>query len=248
MEKTTKKETRSVKQISVSALALILSAVLLFGAVVGGTLAWLMRKSETLTNTFTLGNITSFTLYDDKANASNNYKAPMDLYVNTYVPKSTSVTIGSHSVDCYIYVKVETSGNYSRYLEAYQMADGWKQLYDIPAGADDTPQPVTGVFYREYVRETDGNTDQTYYVLKSMDADGLRNGYLKAKANFPVDDLEEYYVESKKPWIRFTGYAVQKEAGATAAGAYDTTSPYLAWVEVNEQIAAGEGQNNSVAP
>ena len=87
MEKNVKKENRTIRQISVSALALILSAVLLFGAVVGGTLAWLMRKSETLTNTFILGNITSFTLFDDNANASNDYKASLPLYVDNKIAR-----------------------------------------------------------------------------------------------------------------------------------------------------------------
>lgn len=235
MEKNVKKENRTIRQISVSALALILSAVLLFGAVVGGTLAWLMRKSETLTNTFILGNITSFTLFDDNANASNDYKASLPLYVDNKIGKSTKITVGAYSVNCYVYVKVETSANFSKYVEPYQMESSWIQL------KDDQGRDVAGVFYQEYIKATSA---VVYQVLKGENEDGYREGMLKAKASFPVDDLEEYYKPDKMPWIRFTGYAVQKEAGTTATG----YSAYTAWVAINEQIAAEQNQNNPVAP
>ena len=92
-----------------------MAVVLLFGAVVGGTVAWLQAKSDEVVNTFTFGDITiklDETNTDGKDAEGNNSTEARDTAnaydlipgeVNTKDPK---VTVVSGSEKCYVFVKV----------------------------------------------------------------------------------------------------------------------------------------------
>ena len=54
MEHNAKRNRRSV---SSKTLALLLALVLVLGVAAGGTIAWLVAQSDTVTNTFTYGDI-----------------------------------------------------------------------------------------------------------------------------------------------------------------------------------------------
>lgn len=93
--------------------ALILALVLVVTAVAGGTIAWLTAESGTVTNTFTVGNITidlkEHALKDDgtldtskTVTENKNYK----VVPGATQPKDPFVTVSAKSEKCWVYAKV----------------------------------------------------------------------------------------------------------------------------------------------
>ena len=106
-------------------IALIVSLALVVSLSVGGTLAWLNDKSETVTNTFKAGQITT----DVKETLDNGVKS------NVYITNSTT---NENGVDAYIRANVVISwqkknadGTYSVYAESPKSTD-----YDITFNLD----------------------------------------------------------------------------------------------------------------
>ena len=87
-------------------LALLLCAVLLIGASVAGTLAYLTDK-EAVKNTFTVGNI-DIELHEGGEKTRNDQTVGLDLHLvpNVPVDKKPVVTVLKDSEDCYVRVKV----------------------------------------------------------------------------------------------------------------------------------------------
>lgn len=140
-------------------IALVLAAVLLIVATVGGTLAWLTAKTDTVTNTFTTSDIT-VTLEETTGTS---YKM-VPGYTLTKDPKAT---VKAGSEDCYLFVKLEKSSNFDTYM-TYTMADGWTAL----TGVD-------GVYYRTVNAST---ADQDFAVLKD-NAVKVKDDVTKAQMN-----------------------------------------------------------------
>lgn len=82
-------------------LALFVVLALLIGGAVGGTLAWLVTKTDPVVNTFTAGNI-NITLTEPKYNKDNieNYKAK--IIPGDKIEKDPTVTVEAGSEDCYV--------------------------------------------------------------------------------------------------------------------------------------------------
>lgn len=125
------------KKLTVSLAVLALVACMAAGA----TLAWLTATTQSVTNTFTYGDI-NITL--DETTTS--YK----MVPGNTIAKDPKVTVKANSEDCWLFVKVEKSDNFDSFM-TYGIADGWNAL----AGVD-------GVYYREVTSST---TDTEYYVL-----------------------------------------------------------------------------------
>ena len=111
-------------------LITILATVLVCCFAVGGTLAWLMDKTDTITNTFTVGNI-DLSLEETTGSA---YK----MIPGGTITKDPVVTVGVGSEDCYVFIKiVETdTKNFLTYT-----LDGWTAV-----------DGAAGVYYREHSR------------------------------------------------------------------------------------------------
>ena len=77
---------RKRRGVSAKALALVLVVVLLFGGALGGTLAWLTAKTDTVTNTFTVGDINI-----DLTETTTDYK----LVPGNTIAKDPTVTVKS---------------------------------------------------------------------------------------------------------------------------------------------------------
>lgn len=108
---------------------LLLAGILLtVGMAAGGTLAWLLARSDTVTNTFTTSDVT-VTLEET---TGERYK----MVPGHTLPKDPKVTVEEGSEKCYVFVKLEKSENFDGFL-TYGMAEGWASL----AGE-------SGVFYR----------------------------------------------------------------------------------------------------
>ena len=180
-------------------VVLVLAAVLVFGCAIGGTLAWLQDKTDTVTNVFTYGNVDiDLTENEGTVNAEGNREFKM--IPGSTIDKDPKITVDTDSEYAYIFVEITKSENYSDFLEEYAIADGWTAL----AGAD-------GVYYREYNSES-GNE---FYVLK--------NNQVKVSDDVTKGDIEG--IGTDYPTLSFTAYAVQKENVETVAAAWAIAKP-----------------------
>lgn len=123
-------------------IALTAAFLLVIGAAVAGTVAWLTDKTQTEVNTFTIGNI-DIELKETPAT----YK----MVPGQTIAKDPKVSVKAGSEDCWLFVKVEESTNLDSYIK-YDIASDWTA---VPG--------VSGVYYRE-VAATD--TAREFSVLK----------------------------------------------------------------------------------
>ena len=80
-------------------LTLVVSLLLVMALSIGGTLAYLTDTSETITNTFTVGNVT-ISLAET---TGEEYK----IIPGDTVKKDPTITVGDKSEDCYVYALIE---------------------------------------------------------------------------------------------------------------------------------------------
>lgn len=133
--------------ISTKAFAALLAVTLLVGSAIGGTLAWLTSKSDSLVNTFTIGNV-AITLEETTGN---------DYKVTPGVPvaKDPKVTVTAGSEACWVFVEIQESEDWPDGL-TYEPAAGWTQLTS-----------EAGVYYRDVA--SDSSQNQDFYVLAGDD-------------------------------------------------------------------------------
>lgn len=130
------------RSVSSRAFIALLALVLVIGCVAGGTVAWLVAKTDTVVNTFTYGNI-NITLAET---TGTNYK----VIPGTVIEKDPKVTVKAGSEACYLFVKVEKVGMFTGM--SYEIADGWTAL-----------EGENGVYYRQVGSVT---ADTSFAVIK----------------------------------------------------------------------------------
>ena len=96
--------------------ALLLTFVLIFGAAVGGTVAWLTAKTDDVVNTFTVGNI-KIDLWEHELNADGTLSTEK-VTANEYdfVPgdtllKDPTAEVLPSSEACYLFIRVKEANN-----------------------------------------------------------------------------------------------------------------------------------------
>lgn len=140
------KHSANRRSVSSKTFVVMLALVLALGCAVGGTIAWLTKTTDPVTNTFTYGNI-NITLTET---LPENRQAK--IIPGTDIDKNPKVTVKANSEDCYLFVKVVEDGTFVANKVTYDIANGW--------------QPVpneTNVYWREV---TNSAADQDFYVLK----------------------------------------------------------------------------------
>lgn len=130
------------RSVSSRAFIALLALVLVIGCVAGGTVAWLVAKTEPVVNTFTYGNI-NIALAET---TGTNYK----VIPGTVIEKDPKVTVKAGSEACYLFVKVEKVGMFTGM--SYAIADGWTAL-----------EGENGVYYRQVGSVT---ADTSFEVIK----------------------------------------------------------------------------------
>ena len=184
-------------------VAIVACAAILVAGSVAGTFAWLAMKTESITNTFTAGDI-EITLEETKGtqgNSVNNRSFKMG--PGQTIEKDPTVTVEANSEACWLFVKIEESTNFDDYL-TYAMAAGWTEL-----------NGVSGVYYREV---DESNSKQEFEVIKdnlltaNKDATKAMYDTLGKESGDPV------------PTLTVTAYAIQKVGFATAAAAWEEVS------------------------
>ena len=173
------------KKLTVSLAVLALVACMAAGA----TLAWLTAKTSSVTNTFTYGDIN----IELKETTGESYK----MVPGNTIAKDPKVTVKANSEECWLFVKVEKSNNFDKFM-TYGIADGWTKL-----------DGVDGVYYREVASPTD---DTVFDVLK--------NNLVTVKEDVTKEDFAGLTSETM-PTLTFTAYACQKDNVDSAADAWN---------------------------
>lgn len=132
------------RSVSSKAFAAVLALVLVLGCALGGTVAWLVAKSDPVVNTFTYGDI-NIALTETTG-------ADYKILPGVDIEKDPKVTVKADSEACWLFVKVEEVGTFVADKVTYSVADGWTALDGQP-----------GVYYREVGAVT---ADTDFNVLK----------------------------------------------------------------------------------
>ncbi len=134
----------NAKKIGMKAFVLILALVLLIGCVAGGTIAYLMTESDTVTNTFVAGNIGTLELTE----------TPTDSYIvvpGHDIAKDPTVKLSGNNVDAYVFLEVNAAGwTYNEDRNVYYMGDAYglkaaRELRHLLPTAGSTLNPVFSI-------------------------------------------------------------------------------------------------------
>ena len=178
------------RSVSSRAFIALLALVLVIGCVAGGTVAWLVAKTEPVVNTFTYGDI-NITLAET---TGEDYK----IIPGVDIGKDPKVTVKAGSEACWLFVKVEEEGTFVANKVTYSVADGWTK-------GDGTKIPAN-VYYRTVDAVT---TDTDFAVLK--------DNKIYVSEELTKGDIQSI---TTQPKLTFTAYAVQKDGMADAAAAW----------------------------
>lgn len=167
------------RSVSSRAFIALLALVLVIGCVAGGTVAWLVATSDTVTNTFTYGNI-DIALAET---TGTNYK----IIPGTNIEKNPKVTVKGGSEACWLFVKVEESGTFVADKVTYAIDKDWTAL-----------EGEKGVYYRKVAAVT---ADTDFSVLegnKITVKDTLTKGDIKdIAATNPTLTFTAYAVQQE---------------------------------------------------
>ena len=203
------------------AVLVLLAVVLVIGCAIGGTIAYLQMKTDPVVNTFTSSNV-SITLFEDDYNEDDNPLTNVFKMVpGATIPKNPTVEVTADSEDCYVFVKVEKSANFTKYM-TYEMGTGWNQLKDA------NNVDIEGVFYREVKNE---DTTRSFEVLKNSQVIVLDT---VTKADMAkIDGVDEQdVIEEAAPELKFTAYAIQ--SANLKNGTTPITDAADAWALINK--------------
>lgn len=183
-------------------IALAVAISMIFGCVVGGTLAWLTAKSTDVKNVFTpstIGVTLAETDSDDTDTdaANNSYK----MVPGATITKNPIVTVTNGSEACYLFVKVSEVNAVDTFL-TYDVIPGWDlvpgeaNIYyrQVPATSADTPFNV--IYYDVNNNDTcDSGEEHKVFVNTSVTKD-MMDGLGSNAANYPKIEVTAYAVQS----------------------------------------------------
>lgn len=168
----------------------IIAAALLLCCAVGGTLAWLIDKTDPVVNTFTAGDVDIDLDETEK---------PYIMVPGNKIDKNPIVTVNGGSEACWVFVKVEKSANFDAFMTCEIDNTWWTAL----PGED-------GIYYCE-VGKTNAGESKALNVLKDNGV-LVKEDVTKAQLNALTD--------ATYPTLTFTAYAIQRDNIATAAEAW----------------------------
>lgn len=167
------------RSVSSRAFIALLALVLVIGCVAGGTVAWLVAKTDPVVNTFTYGNI-DIALTET---TGKDYK----IIPGKDIPKDPKVTVKGGSEACWLFVKVEESGTFVADKVTYAIDKDWTAL-----------EGEKGVYYRKVAAVT---ADTDFSVLegnKITVKDTLTKGDIKdIAATNPTLTFTAYAVQQE---------------------------------------------------
>lgn len=190
------------KKIAGVAVACALAATV----AIGGTLAYLTAQSDTITNTFTVGNVKIALTEKGAIGEDGALSQDFKMIPGQTIEKTATATVNAGSEECYLFVKAEKSSNFGDYLEA-KLTNEWEQLEG-------------DIYYRVVPASQE---DQSFAVL-----DPVKEGQaatVQVKPTVTQDMMNALQGENAQPLptLTFKAYAVQKAGFDTAQAAWDAT-------------------------
>ena len=156
--------------VSTRAFVALLALVLVIGCVAGGTVAWLVATTDTVTNTFTYGDI-NIALAET---TGEDYK----IIPGKDIPKDPKVTVTAGSEACWLFVKVEQTGTFVANKVTYAIDNSWTAL-----------PGVDGVYYRQVGSVTENTAfsvleGDKITVSENLTKDEIKNITAQPKLTF----------------------------------------------------------------
>lgn len=189
------KHSANRRSVSSKTFVVMLALVLALGCAVGGTIAWLTKTTDPVTNTFTYGDI------NIELNETKPVNRQAKIIPGQDIEKDPTVKVLANSEACWLFVKVEATGDFANGKVAYSVdttAGNWTALTGVP-----------GVYWREVENST---ANQDFYVLAG--------NKVTVSENLTKTDINAIAEANKTPTLTFTAYAVQKDGIATAKDAW----------------------------
>lgn len=201
-----------MKKIKLSKLKIIIIAIaivtLLF-TVAGNTIAWLTSKTDTVTNTFTYGDInitlTETDTLDDEDINTNTY----EMVPGNKITKDPLITVAANSEDCYLFVKLDKTANFDTFM-TYELLSNWQLLPN-----------TENVYYQEV---TKNEAKQEFYVIKDNEVTVMESVTKRMLNELDRSGASNY------PSLTITAYAVQRDSKIEAI-----STPESAWELINTQ-------------
>lgn len=195
--------------VATKTMVLVLAVMLIVGATIGGTIAWLQDSTATVTNTFTAGDV-DITLTESPLNSDGTYGNPAEGVKNAYqmIPgqkykKDPKVTVLAVSEKCYLFVKFEENGNAASYIDytsTLTEANGWALV--------------------------DGETNVWYIVVEDTDADQSWNLLKDDTITINAENVtKKNMATATAAELVYTAYAVQYDNVTNAAAAWAIVNP-----------------------
>lgn len=214
-------------------IAMIMAMVMIVVCMVSGTLAWLTDSTGDVQNTFTTADI-DITLTEtpntDTNNDGKNDKWQAQMIPGFSYAKDPVVTVKANSVDCYLFVKFEVTGD-ATYLSYTSLlnGNGWTQGTGNGTGGNGVP---TNVWFREVTSST---SDQSWNLLSGKhEIAGCERGedctctFVNGFVTIS-DTLTKGNMPTTAPELKYTAFATQlyKESGSkfTEGEAWDKVKP-----------------------
>lgn len=189
--------------LSKKTLLIILALTVTMAASAGGTLAFLYG-TQGVRNTFTYSASASPDISIDLEESDTNLDTDENPDTNEYpmnpgqdIHKDPAVTVFAGSMDCWLFVEMTESWNFSDFLE-YAMADGWLPLEGNP-----------GVYYRAVDMSGD---NQVFQVIK--------DDVIKMKESVTLDMLYGL-TNADYPQLTIKAYAIQRDSSITETATAD---------------------------
>ena len=194
-------------------LVLVFARALALG--IGGTVAWLTAQTQSVVNTFTIGDI-NIELDETKGTLGADNTRDFKFIPGATLEKDPKVTVLAGSEACYVFVKIVEENNpevaTNEKALTYTLADGWTAL-----------DATSGVYWTT-VSKADAVAGKALPVLAGD----------KVTVSGKITETLAESMETTIPKLTFTAYAIQSEnlkdnngndADAAAAWALLNTQP-----------------------
>jgi len=185
------------------AIVAVVALVLVLCCAMGGTLAWLVAKTDPVVNTFTYGDI--------NIDLSESENLNLKMIPGNKIEKDPTVTVKANSEASWLFVKVEKSNNFDSFMKCAVDSD-WTLL-------DTSDDGLTSVYY---YNGTDLNAllqeDKSFNILGTGSYDNYtwQENEVFVLPTVKKDDLKGLTDETL-PTLTFTAYAVQRDTNITTA-------------------------------
>lgn len=209
-----KKSTRKV-------VALLVALMLIVGCVIGGTMAWLITKTDTVTNTFTVGNI-EITLTEPAIGEAD--RAKIKMVPGAEIDKDPTITVVGGSEACWLFVKIEENATVGQFL-SYGIDESVWGAVPVETGTD-----ANGVKFAVYGKAVATNADDQEFAI-------LANDKVTVLSTVEKEDMDELNAGTvAKPQLTFTAYAIQSESLKDASN-NEVTDAEDAWALVKAEYS-----------